>query len=221
MNNKPATNVSRFMPYVYGWIAFLLLAHWTAVLLTLNSPNESVATLASWFDLDREYNIPTATSSLLLGLSSLTSLALIFQAKHFVQKMGWGLLAILFSYFALDEILILHEQLAKPVRKLLNITGSNPLYHAWVVPAIGVITFLVVVIFILRRYHKQLRVFSDILLLVAIMGVGVVMIEILGTYVYSNTEVYRIIMIPIEEVFELFMSSQILRKLLAQRVVRK
>lgn len=213
MNKKAGTTLGVKLPYIFLAIAGLLIAHWITVHLTLNDQSAANAPWAIWFDLDREYNIPTATNTLLLGLCSVASLGLAFKSRLSIHRLGWFLFTLLFGYLALDEILIIHEQLAEPVRTLLGITGSNPLYHAWVVPALAVIIIMLLAAWIIRIYHKQLKVFSEVLVLIIVLASGVVAFEIIGTFVYPYTDAYRLFMVPVEEIFELSMAAIILDNL--------
>jgi hypothetical protein len=213
MNKAKAKTPGLNLAYVFALIAGLLIAHWVTVQLTLHDPIAASASWSAWFDLDREYNVPTATNTALLGLCSLIAMGLAIKAKQTVQRAGWILFAVLFGYLALDEMLIIHEQLGEPIRRLLDISGSNPLYHAWVVPALAVIAGMLITAWVIRRYHRQLSIFSEVLLLVAILASGVVACEILGTFVYPHTEAYRLFMVPLEEIFELSMAAVILNNL--------
>lgn len=194
------------------WIAFLLVMHWLAVYFTQGGTSVW-GDLPALFDLDREWNVPTFTNSALLTACGLISVRLAVQARKSVQKVGWILSSIFFIYLAMDELFIIHEQLAEPIRKLLNIGNSNPLYHAWVVPAFAVITLLVSIILFIHAYYHDLKVFTGLLKLIVIMATGVVMLEILGTLVYDTTIVYRVLMVPAEEIFELSMAATILHYL--------
>lgn len=215
MKHTRPTGLGRHITYLYAVVAGLLLAHWVTVFLTLNNPSAAAAGWAPWFDMDREYNVPTLANSIFLALSAIVSLGLAFKAKMNLHRAGWIAFALLFAYLAADELLIIHEQLAEPIRELLNISGSNPLYHAWVIPASVLVLLMGVVVWAIRRYYKQLKVFSDTLALVVILAAVVVFIEIIGTYVYPHTAAYRLLMIPLEEGFELTMAVTILRKQLA------
>lgn len=215
MKNQRVARYNHLLGYLYAYIALLLVAHWVTVHLTLYDSAAAASNWAVWFDLDREYNVPTVTNAVILGLSGLVALKLATRVAYTIQRLGWFLFALLFGYFSLDEMLIIHEQAAEPLRKLLDISGSNPLYHAWVIPALVAIVLLMLLVFVIRRYYRQLKIFSDILVLIIILASGVVLLEIIGTFVYSHTEAYRLLIVPAEEVFELSMAAMILKSLLA------
>jgi len=212
MKTSPSDRYGLFIKVIFIYIGVLLASHWLTVYLT----NSGSVADASLFDLDREYNIPTYTNAFLLWSSAIVSFTLSIRSVINVQRFGWVLFGLFFTYLGFDEALIIHEQLGEPIRNILNITGSNPLYHAWVVPAIGIVTLIILTIFIIRRYYKQLRVFSRLLFLIALLATGVIACEILGTFIYDNTILYRTFMVPLEEIFELTMAAIILRSLLIQ-----
>jgi hypothetical protein len=216
MNKAKAKAPGLNLAYIFTLIVGLLIAHWVTVRLTLHDPIAASASWSAWFDLDREYNVPTATNALLLGLCSLTALGLATKSYQTIQRVGWLLFSIFFGYLALDELLIIHEQLGEPLRRFLGISGFNPLYHAWVVPALAVIVGMLFATWVIRRYHRQLRIFSEILLLLAVLASGVVACEIIGTFVYPHTEAYRLFMVPLEEIFELSMAAVILNNLVSR-----
>ncbi len=207
MKLQPRTKFGHIAVCLYAYIAALLVGHWLTVMFTLDNPQAMASMAATWFDLDREYNVPTVTNTVLLWLSAATFIALAYKAKQRAMRTSWVAFAMLFAYLGFDELLIIHEQLAEPVRRLLNIGNSNPLYHAWVVPAFIVIIGLGCAGWWIKRYFKQLKPCSVILKLLVIMAAGVVSIEILGTFLYEYTAVYRLAVVPLEEVFELVMGS--------------
>lgn len=221
MKNKPALQRGILTKYLLMYVLALLIMHLLTVALTRNNPELATKTWAVWFDLDREYNVPTVSNALLLASSAFIPLLLALRATHMVQRMGWGLFCVLFGYLSLDEILIIHEQLAEPTRKLLDIGNSNPLYHAWVVPAIFIVLGLGLIILVIKRYFKQLTVFADVLKYVVVLASGVVILEIIGTFVYNNTDVYRFLMVPAEEIYELSMAVLILNQLVLRLKLRQ
>lgn len=219
MKLSSAQNISRYTKIVAGWIVVLLLMHWLGVYLSHVHPGTWSRAL-ELFDLDREYNIPTVTNALLLFCSSVLAVKLLLTAKKYAQKIGWLVTALAFLYFAIDELLILHEQIAEPVRNLMGIGSSNPLYHAWVVPALFIIAALIALTLFIHHYYKDLRVFAGVLKLVVILASGVVLCEIVGTFVYDYTLFYRAVMVPVEEVYELSMATVIAQYLAKQTLAK-
>lgn len=212
MTTKKQLAHGRF-PLVFGFIVLMLTLHWQAVYADMHQPGSVLAGWSWLFDLDREHNIPTTLSSLLFLAASYWSILLAIKAKISIQKMGWALFGIFFGYLALDEFLIIHEQLAEPLRGILNISNNSPVFHAWVLPALAIAIFLIAGLFIIRAHWHNLKVFFDVLLLVLVLVVGTVGCEIAGTYIYANREAYRFVMVPTEELFELTMAALIWLKL--------
>lgn len=220
MKTKPATRRGHYTNYLFLIPVTLVICHWITVGLTLNDAQAASSSWAVWFDLDREYNVPTLANAALLGSSAILSAFLIFKSVPRIQKLGWISFSVLFSYLALDEALIIHEQLAEPTRKLLDINNTNPLYHAWVVPAFFIVAVLALITVVITKYFKQLKIFADVLTYVVVLAGGVVLLEILGTFVYNNTAAYRLLMVPAEEIFEITMAVVVLSQLRLQSKIR-
>lgn len=208
MMSKPSVS------YTYGrWLTtilgFVLLAHWLFVYLDLYMSSTPLARFTPLFDLDREHNIPTFISSSLFLLACYWCIRLVIVSRYKPQKLGWIMFAGLLGYFALDELLIIHEQLAEPVRKLLNISTASPLFHAWVIPGIVVAGLLGATLLFIRQHKQKLAVFTPMLVRVFILAAGTITWEIVGTYIYGHQTAYRLLMVPVEEMFELSMTALI------------
>lgn len=188
-------------------IAALLILHWIAVYADMHARDLIPANVIRWFDLDQEQNVPTAVSSLFLAMAAYWCVRLAGTAKQRLQQAGWLLFGLLFAYLALDEYLIIHEQAAEPLRKLLNILPGNPFFHAWVVPALGGLIILGIIIAVLKGYHRRFAVFSGVLRYLFFFVAGVIFLEVIGTFVFAHTSLYRFGMVPLEEVFELVMGG--------------
>jgi hypothetical protein len=98
----------------------------------------SVGLIAA-FDMNREANVPTLFSTLLL-LAVGFLLWVIARGKK--EQSGdyywhWKLLSIVFFYLAVDEAVGIHELLIVPLRTLLNAGGV--LYFTWVIPGLAVV----------------------------------------------------------------------------------
>jgi hypothetical protein len=94
------------------------------------------------FDLNREGNVPTVFSFLILLLSA----GLLGLAGRRAQATGapfarhWRVLSGIFVFLAVDEVVGLHELLIQPLRLLLNAGGY--FYFAWVIPALILVPLL-------------------------------------------------------------------------------
>lgn len=141
-------SVARFL----GAVAFLLVLASIGVslmqkyLFGYDYAREFVAL----FYVDREQNIPTFFSLLLLLLAFLL-LAIITvlnrkQKAHDVLQ--WAILTFGFLLMAFDEAFEFHEKLILPVRSLLHSGNLGIFYFAWVIP--GILLIITVAIFYLR-----------------------------------------------------------------------
>lgn len=180
---------------------FLMTMHIVSVLLPLD---------LSQFDLDNEHNVPTVYTSLLLGCSALLCLLSLRNARLLAEKFLWVLLAILYLYMGFDESLVIHESFAEPIRHLLSIANNNPLYHAWVIPAIVLFSGLGVFAYALKATSKVGPQQLKIVLLTLISAGGVIALEIIGTQLYFSNTVYKLGPVLIEEMLEISMMSLIL-----------
>lgn len=197
-------------------VIVLAVLHFIAVAIELYAPNHSLTNYTYLFDLDREYNVPTFYSGILLLTIAIVAWNLRSEASRLFHKFFWAGLAVFFTYWAIDEVLVLHERSARPVREILQIGYDSMFYHAWVVIAMGLIGLLG--IFVLIFHHLKMppltKKQSSILVVVLIFMSGIVLLEILGTKIYGNPGLYRFVMIPLEELFEIGMGSYLLVKLL-------
>ncbi len=102
------------------------------------------------FDVDREQNIPTFFSVLLL-LASAFILAVITALHRRLRRpfvWQWATLSIGFVLMAFEEAFRVHEQLIVPVGIMLGDIGRGLSYYAWLLPAMALV--LVVCLFFLR-----------------------------------------------------------------------
>lgn len=86
------------------------------------------------FNIDRESNIPTYFSSVLL-LTAAALLAVIALSKSKANELfarHWGALSAIFLLMSLDEAANLHERLISPLQRLLGASGW--FRFAWVIP---------------------------------------------------------------------------------------
>lgn len=106
-----------------------------------------------WFNLDREYNLPSFYSSVVLAWSGvlLRSIARCPPPNTSPQQQqSWGLLSVIFFALALDEWFSLHELLIVPdLAKWANLPGF--LRQIWVIPAV------VIVALFLQRFWQFWR----------------------------------------------------------------
>ncbi len=156
------------------------------------------------FDFDRESNIPTLFSTLLLLSSSLL--------LYFVGKIGkevrvspffWYVLSVVFLFLAVDEFASIHERLTVPVRQVTGVSGA--LYFAWVIPYA-----LFVLVIGAFSYKFLLGLTSKTRLLFIVAGSvylsGAIGMEVIGGYIsqeYGMDSLYYTMQYTIEESLEM------------------
>lgn len=128
-----STAVVRFLVGVVGLLIALHIA--SQYVLLVHGPTWGEELLAR-LDLEHEVSIPTWFSHSILLLAAVF-LAIVAHAACRQQQRDrryWTGLAILFLYLSIDEGASLHELLAEPVRKALDIQNSF-FVLAWILPA--------------------------------------------------------------------------------------
>lgn len=210
MNAKLVNKAKRLL---IGAFLSLALLHIASVLIDRGSANGWLGTAAPWFDLDREYVVPSVYTGLLLALCSVSSVILAVRQKPHNRKIVWGLLAAIFAYLSLDEVFIIHEQLAEPLRDLLSIGPGSLLYHAWVVPALAITGLGIVATATAVKHHLVSATQAIVISLLMMLVILNIAIESLGTKVYSSPLGYRLGAVMLEELFEIGMISYILYRL--------
>ena len=171
---------------------------------TLNDGNDRYLTTV--FDLDREHNIPTYFSTIMLLICSLLFIV-IGESKNDFEgryRWHWTILGIIFFGLAIDEMLSFHEKTIEPLRNLLNTSGL--LYHAWVIPA-GL--FLLALAFWYRKFlaemptrFRRLFILSGLIYVIGAMG-----IEMIGGLIisrYDQNNLTYALLTNFEEFFEIF-----------------
>lgn len=116
-------------------VGVLVLAGVVSKLMESGLLYEFSSTFMQQFDLDRERNIPSWFSSLLLFTNALL-LALIageMLQMHERWWLHWCGLAFIFLMFSLDETVSFHERTIEPIREAFDLSG--PFFFAWVIPA--------------------------------------------------------------------------------------
>jgi hypothetical protein len=164
--------------FVLGVIAtLLLLAHFASLVMRHALDHDYVYGLVPLFTLDEEQNAPTLFNSCLFLIASLLFLA-VWQAGRVRRepRLVWAVLSALFVFLALDETATLHEQLIRPVRSALDLSGY--LYFAWVIPyAIALLVLSLFVIPVFWRLGKRFRFWFGLSALTYLAGaIGVEMI---------------------------------------------
>jgi hypothetical protein len=190
-----------------GFIVAIALLHIAAVLLPGRTSNANLLSLAPWFDLDNEFNFPTVYTGLLLGSCAFMGCILALLAHHLQNSLRWACISLVFFYLALDELLVIHERLALPIRNALLIAPENILFHAWIIPAAAVTMLLGVFILFIKGRNKIAAAQKHILVCLFILALGVIFLEMVGTQFYASVFAYKLGPVLIEEIFELSVIS--------------
>ena len=157
------------------------------------------------FNLDEEYNIPTCYQSGALLFSSMLLFLIAINKKNNNDKFKfhWKILAFIFFLLSLDELLSFHEQLSRPIRGALHVSGF--LHFAWVIPAI---IFLIVLAFFYAKFLFNLspKFRKSFILSGGIYIVGTIGFEILGgdiQEIYTQKSFLYALLVNIEEILEM------------------
>ncbi|MGB7427247.1 MAG: hypothetical protein WA933_05495 [Microcoleaceae cyanobacterium] len=162
---------------------------------------------AAWtrmFNLDREMNLPTWYSTLMLAFSALLLriIAINKNNQHERYFRHWKFLSILFIFLALDELFQIHEIfIIKDISRML----PGIFYSVWVIPyGIGLIIFAQKYWKFTRDLPKQTR-FHFILAAILYIG-GALGMEIVGSYwtdLEGQQNLVYALMATLEEVMEM------------------
>jgi hypothetical protein len=133
-----------------GIIAFLLvIASVAGQLSTYLTGHNWAYGFIPLFDLDRELNIPSFFSMLLLLFAALilSVIAGLEKKRKGAPTSYWAALSFILLFMAFDEIVSIHEKLIDPVRDLLNVDSLGIFFYAWVIPGM-VIVFIFTLVFL-------------------------------------------------------------------------
>lgn len=139
------------VPYFLGGIscALVLTSITGQVLYYWPHHNRIQYILSTLFYVDKEQNIPTAFSSLLLLFTACILLRITLSMwKNKEAFSHWLVLSCGFLFMSIDEYFSFHERLIGPVHKLvqnlLNVENVGILRFAWVIPGIVLVGLLLV-----------------------------------------------------------------------------
>ena len=131
----------------------LILSVIIGVLLLLNVVTyfnyHNEAYLFNMFNFDKEKNIPSIFSALILLLASTTLLYVSFQALSFqVSNVFWRSLSIIFLFLSFDELLRIHEKVGAFTAS--HIKGDGAFHYEWLIP------YSVILLFLIFTYAKSI-----------------------------------------------------------------
>jgi len=139
------------------------------------------------FNLEKEFNLPTLWSSILLLIACtlLYATALLARKQNHEFIFHWRLLSFIFLMLALDETIGFHEKIGGNIGNLFQTSGI--FYYSWLIPAL---IFVIILTFFYLRFLFSLP--SDIRNLFIISGSifigGAVGLEMIESYMAEAGE---------------------------------
>lgn len=181
--------LQKILRYLIAFFAFVVATGFSVIFISqLKSDNHYLNSFINiyerLFDLNREANIPTWYSSLILFISAcLLFFISYFKGKKDINQKFWKTLAFIFLFLSIDELSSIHEDFNNPVRSLFHLGGI--FYWSWIVPAILI---LVILFFYFFRFLISLpKNTRNLFVLSAIIFVGgAVGLEMIGGLLYSK-----------------------------------
>jgi hypothetical protein len=165
---------------------FLVSLSFTLQVVKFRTSHPHLTRVINFFDVEREQNLPTFYSALLLFVAGLL-LALIATIKRqgrekFVAH--WTGLAIGFFYIATDDMLTLHERFDDWMRGAVKLQLPQFLYFARVIPATVVVLGLA---FVYRNFILALPRRAQVLFVLSggIYIFGALGMEMVGGAIYA------------------------------------
>lgn len=188
-NSAPNTqgftiNINRFPLAAASVIALLLIANLCVLFVQHILDHPEVWGLVPLFHFDREQNLPTFFSALMLLSSSGLLMLAAQKARQASEKaLPWALLAMVFLFLSIDETASLHEKLDALIHHYTATSGV--LHYAWVAPyGLAVLALSIVLAPWFFRLQKRLQI------LFALSGAfyvgGALGVEIISGLYYSS-----------------------------------
>lgn len=183
---------ARFTAYLLGGTASALVL--ASVLgqgmYYLPHHNRIQQVLSTMFYVDKEFNVPSTFSALLLLFAGILLFSITLKKIKFKLTFGhWFVLACGFSVMAIDEMFSFHERLIHPVHTLLtnvlNVEHLGIFRFAWVIPGMALVAVLIPYfwkfVWGLPRHTRRNFLLSATLYLGGAIGV-----ELLGGYLFAT-----------------------------------
>ncbi len=170
--------------------------------------DERVFGLVDFLSVGRDGNLPTFYSSfaILFCAFLLTLIAFMTWRSERRWSVYWFLLALVFVFLSLDESLMIHERLIKPMQSQIGTGGL--LHFAWIIPyGIGVVIFVAAYI----RFLLHIPRHSAVLFIVAgamFVG-GAIGMEMIGGYVYTEVGYRNVLYVGVQTLEEILEMSGI------------
>ena len=185
-------------------ILFLMTANTAGLISRLYLDHGNVFGLIDLFNVDREHNIPTIFSALLLIFSSI----LLYFISHWHKQersayISWLGLSVIFAFLSVDELASLHERLGRSFASAFELPGY--FHFAWVVPY-GILAILFGIVY-LRFLLKIPRTTAGYFILAGIIYVGgAIGFEMISSWIVNMGMIYSLpyeITVGFEEFFEM------------------
>ncbi len=115
-------------------IAVLAVLHVVAVTLTEGLDRSGFDRFEAWFSMNREQNVPTAFSTLLIVVAAVVSgaIARTLRRRDQPHVLAWVVLSLAMFALAVDEWVQIHEKVGGRIHDRLDLGG--PLRFPWVLP---------------------------------------------------------------------------------------
>ncbi|MCS6306131.1 MAG: hypothetical protein H8K07_21080 [Nitrospira sp.] len=120
---------------------FLLIASIAGQVLKYGFGHKSAYGLTPLFYVDKEGNIPTFFSGILLLLASLllAFITVLKRASQDAYSRHWAILSLILLYMAVDETCHLHEMLHRPGKWMLGQHAHGIFTYAWIIFGIAMV----------------------------------------------------------------------------------
>ena len=163
--------------------------------------------ILNMFNVDMEQNIPSIFSftlllvaSMLLGVLAMSEIP----GKSTRTKQSWWVLAVVFYYLAIDELIEIHEFMAIFLRNRYHLSGI--FWYAWVIPFGLGLAFMAVFFYRFVFFDIPSRTRKLFLLSAATYVFGALIVEMAGGWYfthYGSNNYTWIILTSIEEGLEM------------------
>jgi len=149
---------------------------------------------SAWvIDMWQEHNLPNFYSSMTLLFSGLLSFLISLSERNSGGKFRfhWLGLAVLFTFAAIDEMIMIHELLIEPLHRMLGTSGI--FFFAWVIPY-GIAVVVLGILYL--RFFFNLAPPTRTLMAVAgaVYLAGALGLEMLGGIAYEQVQARTLFM---------------------------
>lgn len=198
-------NPNRVVKILSGIVGLLVLLNLMAVFLWLEGGFDQALGFVPGFNMDKEANVPTFFSGLILLFVCGLSGVIAWYKKKTQQSylLHWAFLSFVFFYMTLDEVSSFHEHLILPLRNSMNLSGI--FYYSWVI--VGIVFLLAFVAFYLKFFFSLSTRFRQGFFLAGFIYVaGALGMELIGGYYAEQDGLMNLryaLITTIEETMEL------------------